>query len=284
MEFIILMDDTMMQIIRKIVAFIGTVTLTGCISFSVKESTFIFPFKTTGVQLDVLITSEFSPKLKAFTTTSSHGSTYINEIQLYNSKCIILYLGGNLFTIDTEADEVLKDLLPLGCDIVFQDYFGYGRSTGETNVSNLITQARDTLSFVATRNKKIILHGHSLGGILATQIINENIDGIVLEATSDSVYNWAKYMIPWYVRPLITVKIDARLDVLDENAVTKIKQPVIVFAGGKDESVPLAASNELFNKLGSSEKYLFVLNEADHNSIKKQDDYLVHYKAFLNAL
>ena len=65
----------------------------------------------------------------------------------------------------------MPELLSLNTDIVWLDHRGTGSSEGIPNMKNLFSDGLETFDYVkANSDKKIIIHGMSLGSFIAGNI------------------------------------------------------------------------------------------------------------------
>lgn len=91
----------------------------------------------------------------------------------------------------------------LGCNVMLLEYRGYGLSSGTPDENGLKIDAQTGLDYVRERpglkDTKIIIHGQSLGGAVAINLVANNQDrgdiaGLILENTFLSI----RKLIPSY--------------------------------------------------------------------------------------
>ena len=88
----------------------------------------------------------------------------------------MLYLHGNAQSV-FEWALVRRDLDALACGLLLIDYPGYGKSTGSPSEPALYAAGRAALDWLAVRRRiderRIIVHGKSLGGGVATEVARQ---------------------------------------------------------------------------------------------------------------
>lgn len=93
----------------------------------------------------------------------------------------------------------------LGCNVLMVEYRGYGLSTGSPDETGLKVDAQTGLDYIReraeTKDTRIVIHGQSLGGAVAINLVAGNQDrgdiaGLILENTFLSI----RKLIPTYVR------------------------------------------------------------------------------------
>ena len=168
-------------------------------------------------------------------------------------------------------------------NLVVTDYRGYGTSTGNPTLTDLVkdswitlTEVRKTLSARTFRNDLWIM-GRSLGSIAALELAyrdQETLRGLIIESGGLSIVRVMRHLrIPAYGIDLEGIDREF-LDM-----VKKISIPVLIFHGEQDELIPLQEANDLYRHLGSDEKQLIVIPSAGHNDIM-----VVGFQKYFEAL
>jgi fermentation-respiration switch protein FrsA (DUF1100 family) len=95
----------------------------------------------------------------------------------------------------------------LGCNVMLLEYRGYGLSSGSPDENGLKIDAQTGVDYIRQRaglkDTKIIIHGQSLGGAVAIDLVANNQDrddiaALILENTFLSI----RKLIPTYVLSL----------------------------------------------------------------------------------
>lgn len=124
-----------------------------------------------------------------------------------NGKAVILYSG----TGDTnfsQLNEVAVEYIKQGCSVYMVDYRGFGKSSdmdiNDMGQDSVYSDADAIFDYVNRHENfpasKIILHGYSLGGAVASHVAlkysklnkDKNLGGLIMHSAIDSVQNQAK--------------------------------------------------------------------------------------------
>ena len=99
-----------------------------------------------------------------------------------DSNAVIIYFSGNSMRIKESYETFLPHLLALNTDVVWLDHRGIGSSEGSPTMENLLSDGIATYNYVLENtDKKVILHGLSLGSFIAGKIAqHENVAGLIL--------------------------------------------------------------------------------------------------------
>jgi pimeloyl-ACP methyl ester carboxylesterase len=163
----------------------------------------------------------------------------------------VVYFGGNQFLADRQSAAVARNLLPLGVNLVLFDHRGSGHSTGEVSLAALREDAlaiRDhAVEVLGVPPERLVLHGFSLGGMLAGDVAGRRAaGGLVLESTGSNANEWSRAMVPWYARPFVRVNMADSLHVLDNHrAVGAHDGALLVMVGAEDTQTPPVMSRRL---------------------------------------
>lgn len=182
----------------------------------------------------------------------------------------ILYFHGNGEVV-SDFDEIAPFYHQKGINLVVADYRGYGSSGGSPTFTNLVGDAHRIFMAVEEELAEkdflpiLWMMGRSLGSISALEIAYhypDKIKGLVIESGFASVARLIKHL------GLPADGID--LESLDQERIRLIRGisiPALVLHGEFDMLVPLQEAKDLFAYLGTKEKKLLIIPEADHNNI-----------------
>ncbi|MBB1398500.1 alpha/beta hydrolase [Pseudoalteromonas sp. SG44-8] len=263
--------------------------LTACTTIEVKESHFIKPDQ--GIDLTTLQNINNTANLNPIEITAFDGIKLRGTlITVANAKATIVYFGGNQFRVDIAAKQPLEALLPLQTNIVMFDHRGYGKSDGSPTVSNLKQDALSIFDYVKQNprinNKPIILHGHSLGSVIAGYVTTKrNIDGLVLEGSITNVQEMTDTRVPWYAKPFITINYsDGLLEFDNLKIVKQYKSPLLIITGENDTQTPISLAKSLFKHAASSQKQLYIASGKHHGDTLNGTELKPHYEVLLTQL
>jgi uncharacterized protein len=139
---------------------------------------------------------------------------------------------------------------------------GYSGSTGEPSETALIADAKLAFDRLVARGiaaEQIILFGESLGSGLAVQVAaNRPARALILDSPYTSIVEIAAARIPWVpVRWLMADPFDSMAHI------GKVRAPMLVIHGDRDDIVPYALGKKLFDA-AHEPKRLLTLKGAGH--------------------
>lgn len=158
----------------------------------------------------------------------------------------------------------LRALEPLGLRVLLAEYPGYGGRPGDLSEASLVADARETLRLARRHfGEPLWVLGESLGAAVAAQTAADPAgpaSGLLMITPWDNLPDLAQ-SIYWYLpaRWLVRDAYDSRA------ALQGYPGPVAMLIAGRDEIVPPAQSQRLFQAL-TEPKRLWVFPEADHNT------------------
>ena len=206
------------------------------------------------------------PQAEEVTLTTSDGEHIIAwHVPPRDGKPVILYLHGNGGALRYRVERFTR-LITDGIGIVAVEYRGYGGSSGSPSERGLIADAEAGYAFVAARYpaQQIVLWGESLGSGVAVALAAEKPVGrVILESpfTSAAAVAAKHY---WYVpvRLLMTdqFRSDARIG--------KVTAPLLILHGVKDQTVPYAMGEHLFD-IANKPKHIVRFLDGGHEDLDK---------------
>jgi hypothetical protein len=157
-------------------------------------------------------------------------------------------------------------LITDGIGIVAVEYRGYGGSSGSPSERGLIADAEAGYAFAAARYpaQQIVLWGESLGSGVAVALAAEKPVGrVILEApfTSAAAVGAAHY---WYVPVRLLMTDQFRSD----ERIGKITAPLLILHGVKDQTVPYAMGEHLFD-IANKPKHIVRFLDGGHEDLDK---------------
>ena len=204
----------------------------------------------------------------------------------------VVYYGGNQFLADRHGAAVARGLLPLGVSLVLFDHRGSGHSTGEVSLAALRDDAlaiRDhVVNALGVPPQRLVLHGFSLGGMLAGDVAERRgAGGLVLESTGSNADEWSRALVPWYARPFVRVRLADSLHSLDNHrAVGSHRGALLVMVGDEDSQTPAAMSRRLFASASDASAFqrLYVAPGRGHEGVLGDDAARDHYAQLIGAI
>ncbi len=178
----------------------------------------------------------------------------------------LLWLHGNAGNVGDRLEplSLLHQRLGLAC-LLF-DYRGYGQSESSPSEEGLYRDARAALAYLrrhpGVRPDRIVYLGQSLGSAVAVELASrEAPQGLILEAPFTSVRGLGKFLFPYLpVNLLVRNQFDSL------GRISRVRAPLLVLHGARDEVVPFLQGEALF--LAANEPKAFVrIPEGGHNDL-----------------
>lgn len=204
----------------------------------------------------------------------------------------VVYFGGNQFLADRQGAAVARNLLPLGVNLVLFDHRGSGHSSGEVSLAALRGDAlaiRDhVVDVLGVPPERLVLHGFSLGGMLAGDVAEQRAaGGLVLESTGSNANEWSRTMVPWYARPFVRVNMAESLHVLDNHrAVGAHQGALLVMVGARDSQTPPVMSRRLISSAARDGAFqrLYIAPGYGHEGVLGDMAAREHYAQLIGAM
>ena len=195
----------------------------------------------------------------------------------------LLWFHGNAGNLSDRVAllELLHD--ELGVGVFMFDYRGYGRSEGKPSEAGLYADARaaleETQMHAGVRQDEIVVFGQSLGAAVAVELASgHSVRGVVLEATFTSIPDMARHHYAFLpVWPFLKTSFDS------EARIAHIDAPLLMIQGADDDIVPPDMGQKLFAGAEEPKKFSLV-EEAGHNDVYLQADYIATLRGFLDSL
>ena len=198
----------------------------------------------------------------------------------------ILFFHGNA-EVAQEYDDIGNYYNRFSLNLIVADYRGYGLSTGTPNRDNLHSDANTIFLYVKDylqKNKyrgKVFIMGRSLGSASALEIINKHhefVDGCIIEsgfATEHSLLN------------LLGINPDEINFTLEDGFMnlSKLKDytgRLFLIHADLDDIIPFSQAELMLLESPSSDKELYKVNGAGHNTIlmMAREEYFKKIKHF----
>jgi len=213
-----------------------------------------------------------------FLTTQNGGKINVLHFKSLDSKGIIVYFHGNAGSLKRWG-EIVGPLVDLGYDIVIPDYRGYGKSTGERNQKNMLTDVEAVYAFAKkiTSEDQIVLFGRSLGSGFASYLAGKNNPSkLILETPFYSLDDIAqRRFLIFPTRWFLKYHFDSY------KYLQSAKAPIYIFHGTDDEVVAYESGKKLFISLPENQGKLFTIKGGQHNNLPSFDRYWEQMKMAL---
>ena len=185
-----------------------------------------------------------------------------------SDKPILVYFHGNSFDIGERAYRI-KRYNDAGFSTLIVGWRGYSGNEGKPTENNLYLDGKATIEWILENTKfnseDIINYGESLGSGVAIELnLKFKFLCTVLEAPFTSIADVANKRYKMYPTKFLKFLIKDKFDNLSK--IDKIKSPLLIISGTKDEVVPHFHSKLLFEKAIQNKKSLFI-DDAMHNNL-----------------
>jgi fermentation-respiration switch protein FrsA (DUF1100 family) len=189
-----------------------------------------------------------------------------------------VWFHGNAGNISHRVENIKLLHHKVSVNIVIFDYRGYGRSAGSVSEEGTYRDGAAVLDFLVNQlrvdTRTLILFGRSLGAAVAAEMAGRfKIRALILESPFMSIREMAKTILPFL--PLGSL-LQTRYDVIEK--IGKVKVPLLVLHGDRDEVVPYEQGNKVFAAAGEPKEFYSIAG-AHHN-----DTYLVGGDAYFARL
>ena len=176
---------------------------------------------------------------------------------------VVLYFGGNAEEVSWMLDELGN---APGASWLLVDYRGYGLSEGSPGEAALVSDALQWYDHVAALpsvdTQRVFVFGRSLGsGVAVALAAQRPVAGVILATPYDSLAAVAKRYY-WYLP--VDLLLKHRFDSVAR--APQLKQPLLCLIAGRDEVIPPAHGERLFDAWGGPKRKV-VLQGAGHNTI-----------------
>lgn len=180
------------------------------------------------------------------------------------ARATLVWFHGNAGNISHRVENIklLHDGVKI--NIFIFDYRGYGRSAGRISEEGSYLDGAAALAFAQQRlgveAKNLIIFGRSLGAAVAAEMASRSAcQGLILETPFTSIREMAKTALPFLP---IDALLRTRFDVVEK--VAKVKVPLLVLHGDRDDVVPYEQGRQVF-AAANPPKDFYTIKGARHN-------------------
>lgn len=194
------------------------------------------------------------------------------------AKTTLLWFHGNAGNISHRVDNMRLLHHKVKVHIFIFDYRGYGRSEGRVSEEGTYSDGEAALRYLRSRTgvdpDSIIFFGRSLGAAVAAEMAaRHGCLGLILETPFASIGEMARVAFPLLpIGPLLRTRYDV------VQTIKRVKAPLLVVHGDRDEVVPYAQGKKVF-EAAPEPKEFYTIPGAHHN-----DTYVVGGDAYFAAL
>jgi uncharacterized protein len=194
------------------------------------------------------------------------------------ARSTLIWFHGNAGNIGHRVENLKLLHDKVMANVFIFDYRGYGRSQGKASEEGTYLDGEAALALVREQltvdARKIILFGRSLGAAVAAEMAFRFANqALILESPFVSIREMARSVCPFLpVGPLL----QTRYDVVEK--IRRIKTPLLVLHGDRDEIIPFAQGELVFDAAPQPKKFYRIAG-AGHN-----DTYIVGGNRYFQEL
>lgn len=172
-----------------------------------------------------------------------------------NATITLLHFHGNAGFLLSQY-QAMTPFLKYGFQAFVFDYSGFGFSEGKATRQNVLIDANSALTYVKsrpdTKDTKLVIYGHSLGGHLSAVVAEQrqaDIDGLVIEGAFSSHKDIAAKTAGVFGRILVSEKYSAC------KSIQQYKKPVLVIHSTEDETIPFEMGQKIFSNANEPKEF-----------------------------
>lgn len=266
----------------------------GCARVNVAQRDFLFPGYAEMAPKAIAQLSQGTGYAVAYKLFHATDGTHLYGLLITRpgNRITVLYFGSDNFQTGTGGLGVAQMVESFGVNAFLVDYRGYGMSEGKPTYKSLESDALAAYDFTrslpATKDTLIVVHGLSLGSMLAAYVADHrSVNGLVLESTATDVKDWANNQVPWYSSPFLHIDISQSLrSVSNINALKHYRGPLLLVVGSQDNTTPPAFSKKLYkiSATPTALKMLYIAKGKHHGTAMNDTGSEREYRKFLSEV
>lgn len=182
-----------------------------------------------------------------------------------NPRGVVIYFHGNTGGL-RRWGKLAPRFTALGYDVLMPDPRGYGKSRGKLSEPALHDDASRWYRSLLDRwsEQDIVLYGRSLGSGLATPLAaNFSPRMLLLETPFANLYDVARYYLI-----ILPYRLLLRYNFRNDRAIARVRCPVYIFHGERDNIVPYHSALRLYSLVPSDVvRRMYTFPEGHHNDL-----------------
>jgi fermentation-respiration switch protein FrsA (DUF1100 family) len=267
--------------------------LSGCASVLMPDSLLRTDGKVTPVELSQFTEAEWfnaeTQNISHLNITQDDGHTSRGFYLEQNAaKYTVLYFGGNGFRIQDAGIGLARVFSKIGVNFVWIDYRGLGATGGTPSIDRIKKDSQTIIDHLKTLHKPLIIHGISMGSLLASNIASDpknadDISALVLESAILDLDSLINNMAPGW-NP-VEKQTDPQWSTYDSvPLVQKWAGPLLLLSSSDDDYTPVANAEKLYRVSSSKQKSIAVIEGASHVNAMTKEQTIEEYRSFLASL
>lgn len=194
-------------------------------------------------------------------------------------------IGGNV----SSRVDLVELFLKAGASVFIYDYQGYGRSSGNASLKNIVDDGNAAYNYLTRElgidSGHVVLAGESLGtGVSCALSRRVKSAALILQSPFSSLAKRVGEVVPFFKKNPGWMVPTTGLE--NDEVLSHPHPPVLIVHGDKDSTVPVSHAHDLFQS-AIGEKQLLVITGAGHTgdpNLMHSEQYLDAVKSFLHTL
>lgn len=195
-------------------------------------------------------------------TSSDNVRLIVWHVPPKENKPVFLYFHGNGGSLRYRVSR-FKNLTSDGSGLVALSYRGFGGSSGSPSEEGLLADADAAYAYARAQYPaaKLVVWGESLGtGVAVALAAKSKVDALILEAPFTSTAD-----IAFSAYPFIPVSLLMKDQFHSDTRIGKVKAPLLILHGQRDNIVPFAYGRRLFEMAPQPKQFVsFPLGEHEN--------------------
>jgi uncharacterized protein len=250
-----------MTILKWVIILAGLGYLGAAAALFILQRSILFPIPTT---VRTMPEAAGFPQAEEHILTTADGEKVIVwHVAPQLGHRLVLYFPGNGDTLAATVGR-LKDITRDGTGLVALSYRGYAGSSGSPSERGLLQDMETVYAFAAARYEaaRMVAWGFSLGsGVAVVLAASHPVSALILEAPYTSIADVAAAAYP-----LLPVRHLAKDPFHSDARIGRVKAPLLVMHGARDETIPIAFGERLF-ALANEPKRFVQFPSGHHNDL-----------------
>lgn len=200
----------------------------------------------------------------------------------------LVHFHGNGEVVADYVPDVESQILDLGCNVLFVEYRGYGGSTGEPRLGQMLDDVDAVFASLHIPEEQAVAFGRSVGSMFALELVHRRpkIRGLILESgIADPLERLLLRVSPEELgvcQDDFAAALRERLD--HRSKLAAYDGSLLVLHARHDGLVGVEHARKNYGFAAGSKKRLIIFEAGDHNSILSQnwDAYWEHVAAFVH--
>lgn len=202
----------------------------------------------------------------------------------------LLHFHGNGETIADYVDGDFHQFYQLGVNVVFVEYRGYGRSTGQPQLSAMLGDGECVVRQLGLAFDRVVAFGRSMGSLYAIELASRHpeLAGLVIESgIADPAERFLKYAD---LSEAGCCEADVRRAVAEQfdhqKKMAAFTNPVLILHAENDQLIPISHAERNHSWSGSTNRRLIRFPYGNHNTIMPFNaaEYFQGLRDFLEAI